>query len=74
MDDKEIKLELEKLDDNISISSPFSIKRYIEYANKHNLVSRYYPILDCGFIVFNGTPIILRSEKNDTTTLSIQRT
>lgn len=70
INDNEISLELKKMDSGISFASPYSLERYIEYAKKHNLVFRYFPIINSGFILFNDKTIFLTSEEEGATTLS----
>lgn len=65
--DKEISQWLEKALSEIPFSSFLSIDQFIEYAQKHNLVSRHFPILNSGFIVFNDKTIFLTSEERGTT-------
>lgn len=74
INDNEISLELKKMDSGISFASPYSLERYIEYAKKHDLVFRHFPLLDCAFIVFNDITIILRLAEDNTTTLSLETT
>lgn len=66
IDDKEIGLELNKMMNGTAICSLLPIYKYIEYAEKHDLVFRHFPLLDCGFIIFNGKTIILRTEEKGT--------
>jgi len=57
---------LEELEKGLSIVSSASIDQYIECAQKQNLVSRYFPIVDSGFIVYKDKTIILTSEEGGT--------
>lgn len=72
IDNREISLELNKVVSGTSYCSLLLIEKYMEYAKKHDLVSRHFSTLDCGFIIFNGKTIILRAEEKGTT-FSIQQ-
>ncbi len=67
---REISEELHKVLSGTSFCSLTSIDQYITYAKQHDLDFRYFPVLDCGFIIFNGSSIILRTEEAGTTTIS----
>ncbi len=60
--DKEISECIDKMKKGIPIFSLHSIQEYIECAKKNNLDARYFPIVDCGFIVYKDTTIFLTSE------------
>ena len=64
--DKEIGLWLEKLEKGTPIFSLHSIEEYIECAKKKDLAARYFPVVDCGFIVYEDTTIFLTSEDGGT--------
>lgn len=66
IDDKEIGLELNKMMNGTAICSLLPIYKYIEYAEKHDLVFRHFPLLDCGYIIFMDKAIILRAEEEGT--------
>ena len=57
---------LEELEKGRSIVSSASIDKYIDCAQKQNLVTRYFPIVDSGFIVYKDKTIILTSEEDGT--------
>ena len=61
---------LEKLEQGIPIFSLVTIDKYIECAKKQNLVTQYFSVLKCGFIIYKDTTIYLTSE-DDGTTLSL---
>lgn len=69
-----IKEELHKVLSGTSFCTLTSIDQYIIYAEQHNLKFRYFPLLDCGLIILNGSPIILRTEEEGTTTICTQTT
>lgn len=64
--DKEISLWLDKVKKGIPIFSLHSIHEYIECAKKKDLDTRYFPIVDCGFIVYKDTTIFLTSDEGGT--------
>ncbi|GIU00072.1 hypothetical protein TSL6_05780 [Sulfurovum sp. TSL6] len=64
--DKEISQWLEKMEKGIPICSLRSIHEYIEYAKKKNLAADYFPVLDCGFIVYKDKTIFLTAEDGGT--------
>jgi len=64
--DKEISLWLEKMQKDIPICSLHSIQELIECAKKKYLDARYFPVVDCGFIVYKDTTIFLTSEEGGT--------
>jgi 5'(3')-deoxyribonucleotidase len=57
---------LEELEQGLSIFSSASIDKYIECAQKQNLVTKYFPIVDSGFIIYKDKTIILSSEEGGT--------
>lgn len=61
IEDREISLELNKASCGTSFCSLSSIDKYMEYAKQHDLVFRYFPLLDCGFIILNDKATILRT-------------
>jgi len=63
---EEISLWLEKMERGIQIFSLRSIDEYIECAKKENLDARYYPVVECGFIVYRDKTIFLASEEGGT--------
>lgn len=63
---EEIKECIEKIEKGIPIFSLRSIEEYIECAKKNNLDARYFPVVDCGFIVYIDKTIFLTSENNGT--------
>lgn len=60
--DKEISLWLEKVKKGIPIFSLRSIEEYIECAKKKDLDARYFPVVECGLIVYMDKTIFLTSE------------
>ena len=64
--DKEISIWLEKMEKGIPIFSLHSIKEYIECAKKEDLDARYFPVVDCGFIIYKDRTIFLTSEEGGT--------
>ncbi|WP_373030900.1 hypothetical protein [Sulfurovum sp.] len=60
--DKEISLLVEKMEKDIPICSLHSIQELIECAKNIDLDTRYFPVVDCGFIVYKDTIIFLTSE------------
>lgn len=68
--EKEITLYQTKVEKENPLFSSLSIQTYVEYAKKHHLVTQYFPILDCGFIVYNDETIYLTAE-GESTRLSI---
>jgi hypothetical protein len=63
---EEINQLLEKLEKGISICSLRSIEEFIECAKKKNLDARYFPVVNCGFIVYKDMTIYLTSEDRGT--------
>ena len=63
---EELSLWLEKMERDIPIFSLRSIDEYIECAKKKDLDTRYFPIVDCGFIIYKDTTIFLTSEEGGT--------
>ena len=63
---EEIKECIETIEKGIPIFSLRSIEEYIECAKKNNLDARYFPVVDCGFIVYIDKTIFLTSENNGT--------
>lgn len=64
--DKEINLWLERMETSIPICSLRSIQEYIKCAKKKGLDARYFPVVDCGFIVYKDTTIFLTSQEGGT--------
>jgi len=64
--DKEISLWLEKVMKGIPVFSLLSIHEYIECAKEKDLYARYFPVVDCGFIVYKDMTIFLTSEEGGT--------
>ena len=64
--DKEINLWLKKMEKGVPICSLDTIQEYIECAKKKNLDARYFPVVDCGFIVYKDTTIFLTSQEGGT--------
>jgi|GEM_PF-2238330 len=62
----EINKWLEELEQGNSILSTVSIDKYIDCAQRQNLVTQYFPIVDSGFIVYKDKTIILTSEEGGT--------
>lgn len=67
----EISKWLDELEQGISVFSSASIDKYIKCAKEQNLVTKYFPVLDSGFIVYKDKTIILTSQEGGTT-LSIK--
>ena len=64
--DKEISLCLVDMEKGTPIFSLHSIQEYIEFAKKKNVDARYFPTVDCGFIVYKDTTIFLTSQEGGT--------
>ncbi len=64
--DKEISLCLEDMEKGTPIFSLHSIQEYIKFAKKKNVDARYFPTVDCGFIVYKDTTIFLTSQEGGT--------
>ena len=58
---------LEKLEQGIPIFTLVTIDKYIECAKKQNLVTQYFSVVNCGFIIYKDTTIYLTSEDGGTT-------
>lgn len=63
---EEITQWIEKMERGMPVCSLRSIEEYIECAKKKNLDARYFPVVDCGFIVYKDTTIFLTSAERGT--------
>ena len=63
---KEISQWLKKMERGIPICSLHTIQEYIECAKKKNLDARYFPVVNCGFIVYEERTIFLTAEEGGT--------
>jgi len=55
------------LEQGIPIFSLATIDKYIECAKEQNLVTEYFPVVKCGFIIYKDMTIYLTSEDGGTT-------